>query len=223
MNGHGIKKPIANTILATGGSGKERNLIYDSKNGVKYAGKLIAHKKSVINNKYIRTMTPTEWGKLQGFIGYGFVDENGIDHFSFPEKMSDQQKFKQFGNSVSIPVIEEMAVFIKQCVNLMTNDFSEKEREEYLTPGAQKVILLKAQEWKKNKSKRLNIEKCYDLIKAVGVAQEFVAEKVSQQLNISLVYTYKILKNMEEMNCISHEHGKYELEYVGEKLDGFMH
>lgn len=75
----------------------------------------------------------------------------------------------------------------------------------------------------KNKSKRLNIEKCYDLIKAVGVAQEFVAEKVSQQLNISLVYTYKILKNMEEMNCISHEHGKYELEYVGEKLDGFMH
>ena len=197
-------------------------MVYDPQNGLKYAGRMIAPKKTVINNKFIRTMTPTEWGKLQGFIGYGFMDENGIDHFSFPEKMSNQQKFKQFGNSVSIPVIEEMAVFIKQCVNLMTKDFSEKEKEQYKIPGAQKVIILKAQEWKKNNAKNLKIEKYYDLVKTVGVAQEFAAEKVSKQLNISLVSAYKILKNMEKMNCISHEHGKYELEYVGEKLDAFM-
>ena len=222
VNERGNKKPIANTILATGGSGKERNLVYDPQNGLKYAGRMIAPKKTVINNKFIRTMTPTEWGKLQGFIGYGFMDENGIDHFSFPEKMSNQQKFKQFGNSVSIPVIEEMAVFIKQCVNLMTKDFSEKEKEQYKIPGAQKVIILKAQEWKKNNAKNLKIEKYYDLVKTVGVAREFAAEKVSKQLNISLVSAYKILKNMEKMNCISHEHGKYELEYVGEKLDAFM-
>ena len=68
----------------------------------------------------------------------------------------------------------------------------------------------------------MKIEKYYDLVKTVGVAQEFAAEKVSKQLNISLVSAYKILKNMEKMNCISHEHGKYELEYVGEKLDAFM-
>ena len=34
-------------------------------------------KKSPINEKYIRTMTPAEWGRLQGFIGYAFLDENG--------------------------------------------------------------------------------------------------------------------------------------------------
>ena len=28
------------------------------------------------------------------------------DHFSFPQNMSNMQKFKQFGNSVTIPVIE---------------------------------------------------------------------------------------------------------------------
>ena len=51
----------------------------------------IKGKNSPINNKNIRSMTPTEWGRLQGFIGYAFMDENGIDHFSFPENISNQQ------------------------------------------------------------------------------------------------------------------------------------
>lgn len=221
-NAPGNKILIANTILATGGSGKERNLIYDPKNGEKYAGKLIAPKRTAINNKFIRTMTPTEWGKLQGFIGYGFMDENNVDHFSFPKKMSNQQKFKQLGNSVSIPVIEEMAIFIKYCVDLMTNSFSKKEKEQYKIPGAQKVIILRAQEWIKNNSQELTIDKYCDFVRAVGVAQEFGVEKVSKQLNISVVSACRILRNMEKMNCISHEHGKYKLEYVGEKLDVIM-
>lgn len=107
----------ANTILATGGSGKERNLIFQPKEGVagiKYPGKT-----TEINDEGIRVMTPTEWGRLQGFIGYAFVDENGIDHFRFPEKTSDSQKYKQFGNSVSIPVIEEMAEFMLKCFDKM--------------------------------------------------------------------------------------------------------
>lgn len=100
----------SNALLATGGSGKERNLIVDNTN--QYAGQMIGSKKTPINNRNIRTMTPTEWGKLQGFINYAFIDQNGVDQFSFPEKMSDTQKFKQFGNSVSIPVIEQMAYFM---------------------------------------------------------------------------------------------------------------
>ena len=54
-------------------------------------------------------MTPREWGKLQGFINYAFIDDNGNDNFSFPENISDTQQYKQFGNSVTIPVIEAMA------------------------------------------------------------------------------------------------------------------
>ncbi|GHV20946.1 cytosine-specific methyltransferase [Planctomycetales bacterium] len=72
------KNPLANTLLATGGSGRERNLVIDETNGRKYAGKTIPPKKTAVNDKYIRFMTPNEWGKLQGFIDYAF------DDFSFP-------------------------------------------------------------------------------------------------------------------------------------------
>lgn len=114
VNLSGNEHPIANTILATGGSGKERNLLIDYKKGV--AGKRIKGKMSPINNDYIRVMTPDEWGKLQGFIGYGFLDDNNEEHFSFPDGMSDAQKYKQLGNSVTIPVVREFALFIDKCL-----------------------------------------------------------------------------------------------------------
>lgn len=69
VNAPEIKNPIANTLLATGGSGRERNLIYDPINGASCAGTSVKGKYSPINDKYIRTMTPNEWGRLQGFIG----------------------------------------------------------------------------------------------------------------------------------------------------------
>lgn len=113
INAEGIKRPIANTLLATGGSGKERNLIIDT--SVDPSGKIVARKQTPINDKFIRVLTPTEWGKLQGFIGYAFVDADGNDMFSLPEQISDAQKYKQFGNSVTIPVIESMAEFMIEC------------------------------------------------------------------------------------------------------------
>ena len=115
--------PVANTILATGGSGKERNLVYQPKEGV--GGTMIPSKKTELNHDGIRVMTPTEWGRLQGFIGYAFM-KDGVDTFSFPEGMTDGQKYKQFGNSVTIPVIEEMAYFMLSCFETMA-----KETEEY--------------------------------------------------------------------------------------------
>ncbi len=50
-------------------------------------------------------------GKLQGFKDYAFI-ENGIDKFSFPKGISETQQYKQLGNSVSIPVIEELAKYM---------------------------------------------------------------------------------------------------------------
>lgn len=111
--------PISNTILATGGSGKERNLVRQYKEGV--AGKELPTKKSPLNDEGIRVMTPKEWGRLQGFIGYAFM-ENGEDKFSFPSETTLAQQYKQFGNSVTIPVIEEMAHFMLSCFEIMTED-----------------------------------------------------------------------------------------------------
>ncbi len=114
-NGFGYKvvnegeNPISNTILATGGSGKERNLIRQEK--PEYYGLMYGSKKSPINSQGIRVMTPIEWARLQGFKDYAFI-ENGQDNFSFPSKVSETQQYKQLGNSVSIPVIEELAKYI---------------------------------------------------------------------------------------------------------------
>lgn len=117
VNEEGIKSPVANTLLATGGSGKERNLIYDPRDGI--AGVEVKGKKTPLNDKGIRVMTPTEWGKLQGFINYAFLDEEGVERFSFPEGIPDSQKYKQFGNSVTIPAIEEMARFMRTCLEIL--------------------------------------------------------------------------------------------------------
>lgn len=122
INGVNITSPIANTLLATGGSGKERNLIYDPREGI--GGTEIKGKKTPLNKEGIRVMTPTEWGKLQGFINYAFLDENGVEGFSFPEGIPNTQLYKQFGNSVTIPAIEEMAKFIAECFAILCRDES---------------------------------------------------------------------------------------------------
>ncbi len=136
VNQEGRIPQIANTILATGGSGKERNLVYQPNaayNNLKIKGKI-----SPLNDKGIRVMTPTEWGRLQGFIGYAFLDEEGNEHFSFPEGMKDGQKYKQLGNSVSIPVIKAMSDFMLECFEILTSNPVEHvenlaKRNEYIT------------------------------------------------------------------------------------------
>lgn len=120
LNSKEHHREYANTILATGGSGKERNLIIQKM--PKHTAKDVKdlRKTGGLNKKNVRIMTPTEWGRLQGFIGYGFIDSaTGEDNFSFPVKMPEGQKYKQFGNSVSIPVIETMADFIFQILEAL--------------------------------------------------------------------------------------------------------
>ena len=113
-------REYANTILATGGSGKERNLIIQLMPQHNKDEEAALNKKGGLNNKNIRIMTPKEWGRLQGFIGYGFVDPNtGRDNFSFPDEMPESQQYKQFGNSVSIPVIETMADYIYEMLTYL--------------------------------------------------------------------------------------------------------
>lgn len=123
-NGFGFKivnngdNPIANTILATGGSGKERNLVLQEK--PEYYGRMFGSKQTPINNQGIRVMTPIEWARLQGFKDYAFM-KNGIDIFSFPQIISETQQYKQLGNSVSIPVIEEIAKYMYQILEEFKN------------------------------------------------------------------------------------------------------
>lgn len=119
VNAEGIEHPISNAILATGGSGKERNLVYDPQEGI--AGQIVKNKKTPLNDEGIRLMTPNEWAKLQGFLGYAFI-EDGEEKFSFPEDVSNTQRYKQLGNSVAIPVIEEIAIKVVDSLESLEGD-----------------------------------------------------------------------------------------------------
>ena len=70
--------------------GRERNLLIDNR---LRDFRPVTHIKGEVNRRGIRRMTPREWARLQGFS----------DKFVIP--VSDAQAYKQFGNSVAVPVI----------------------------------------------------------------------------------------------------------------------
>lgn len=89
---------IAGAIVC-GGMGRERNLIIDNRI-TDFTP--ITHIKGEVNREGIRKMTPREWARLQGFP----------DSFKLP--ISDVHLYKQFGNSVTVPVIRAIAEKIKE-------------------------------------------------------------------------------------------------------------
>ena len=89
---------IAGTIVC-GGMGRERNLIIDTR---PHSMVPTTHIKGEINKEDIRKMTPREWARLQGFPD------------TFKLTLSDTHLYKQFGNSVTVPVIQAIAEKIKE-------------------------------------------------------------------------------------------------------------
>lgn len=97
---------IAGTIVC-GGMGRETNLIIDNR---EHSMVPSTHIKGKINEEGIRKMTPREWARLQGFP----------DTFVLP--LSDVHLYKQFGNSVTVPVIEAIAKEIKKVLDNVDNN-----------------------------------------------------------------------------------------------------
>ena len=89
---------IAGAIVC-GGMGRERNLIVDHR---EHSMEPVTHIKGEINKEDIRKMTPREWARLQGFPD------------SYKLELSDTHLYKQFGNSVTVNVIEAIAMKIKE-------------------------------------------------------------------------------------------------------------
>lgn len=85
--------------IVCGGMGKERNLIVDKRQTN------FENTKSKVNDEFIRKLTPREWARLQGYP----------ENFVFPS--SDTQTYKELGNSVSVPVIKEIAILIKKVLD----------------------------------------------------------------------------------------------------------
>ena len=61
----------------------------------------------VLDRRGIRKLTPRECARFQGFNEKELI---------FPEGLADSHKYKQIGNSVTVPVVERIAVaIIKAC------------------------------------------------------------------------------------------------------------
>ena len=92
---------VAGAIVC-GGMGRERNLIIDKRQKDLTP---VTHIKGEINKEGVRKMTPREWARLQGFPD------------TFKLELADTHLYKQFGNSVTVPVIEARALKIKEVLD----------------------------------------------------------------------------------------------------------
>lgn len=104
-NGFGYEIKDLNGVsgaIVCGGMGRERNLIIDNRPHSMIPTTKI---KGEINSEGIRKMTPREWARLQGFPD------------TFKITVSDTQAYKQFGNSVTVNVIEKIANQIMRVLN----------------------------------------------------------------------------------------------------------
>lgn len=88
--------------IVCGGMGRERNLIIDSR---PHSMVPVTHIKGEINKEDIRKLTPREWARLQGFPEM------------YKLELADTHLYKQFGNSVTVPVIEAIALKIKDVLD----------------------------------------------------------------------------------------------------------
>jgi len=92
---------ISGTIVC-GGMGREGNLIKDER---EHSLVPTTHIKGEINKDSIRKMTPREWARLQGFPD------------DFKLELADTHLYKQFGNSVTVNVIEAIAKEVKKILD----------------------------------------------------------------------------------------------------------
>lgn len=161
-------------------------------------------------------MTPTEWGRLQGFIGYAFMDENGIDHFSFPENISNQQRYKQFGNSVTIPVIKTMASFIYECLNTMAANFNAIEKELYKMYGDEFEVCSRINTSLQGRVHEKTIKIYFAVVHQVGVSKVFTNCEVANYLGFSTARVSQMLGQLMKTGCLK-KNGKYYSFEVGKQ------
>lgn len=101
-NGFGYEIRDLNDVagaIVCGGMGRERNLIIDPR---PHSLTPVTHIKGAVNKQSVRKLTPREWARLQGFPD------------TYTLHLADTHLYKQFGNSVTVPVIKAIAAKIRE-------------------------------------------------------------------------------------------------------------
>ena len=157
-------------------------------------------------------MTPNEWGRLQGFIGYAFVDEDGVDRFSFPEGIPNVQKFKQFGNSVTIPVVEEYAIFIQHCCDTMYNAFSSIEKRIFSMYGNEFLLCSRINQELATRLRTDTLNRYFSIVYHFKL-NRFRVKELANYLDMSAARASQIVTQLSQIKCIHQESaGTYRFE-----------
>ena len=191
--GHGFGYEIRSLddvsgAIVCGGMGRERNLVVDNRQKNLQP---TTHIKGEINKEGIRKMTPREWARLQGFP----------DSYQLP--LADVHLYKQFGNSVTVPVIKAIAEKIKEVLDKQPKIIEDKNE------GLRKMTANKG-EW----------AELYVLFKLLGEGKIYTAD---EKLNKDLTSYLEIVKIIREEveNTLSEYHAGTMVDiYIGGILSG---
>lgn len=168
--------------IVCGGMGRERNLLIDTRQKDLTP---TTHIKGNINKEGIRKMTPREWARLQGFP----------DTFKLP--LADVHLYKQFGNSVTVNVIEAIAKKIKEVLQMPKLSGNKGEWSEI-------YVFLRLLDIGKLYAADENLEKIntvfYDVLKiirseAIGTL-EFVHSKETDTISVLNTSTNNIIMSL---------------------------
>ena len=147
--------------------------------------------------------------------------ENGVETFSFPEKIADIQKYKQFGNSVTIPVIEEMANYILQCTEVMQGNFSVVEKRLYTMHGMDFLMCYELYQKLGETLREATYLQWIDAYYAMGLDKPFTIKELSDFIGFSYPRAAQIL--LQQVNAgfaEKLERGKYQ--YTSHFVDDFF-
>ena len=174
--GHGFGYEIRDLndvsgAIVCGGMGRERNLIVDQRQTDLNP---TTHIKGEINREGIRKMTPREWARLQGFPD------------SYKLTIADVHLYKQFGNSVTVPVIAAIAKQIKEVLD------SQKKRTNVANEEKKRMTANRG-EW----------AELYVLFKLLGEGKIYAADEnlnknINSYLEIVKIFREEVKKQISE-------------------------
>jgi DNA (cytosine-5)-methyltransferase 1 len=130
------------------------------------------------------------------------MDENGIDRFRFPDGMKDAAKFKQLGNSVSIPVVEAIANFVVKCIKQMSDSMGEFEKLTLnLDPDAVRVYRGIEERTRHcfNKPSKMH---CVELLWKFGCDKLFSLKEAANATGLTNVGVGFLLRHLCEIGCL---------------------
>ena len=112
------------------------------------------------------------------------------------------QQYKQLGNSVTIPVIEEMALFIKKCMVNMEDSFDDIEKQLYSMYGDEFVMCKRIIDNLSEHLYKKTLTKLFDIVCHFNNSESFSNLEVSEFLHCTTLRSSQLLRQLIDVKCI---------------------